>query len=679
MTGKDLWKGRAFKVQSAVALDLQTPQTTGVAELPRTREARPAAPITEAISLSAATRKNVFIACLLVSLFTVAFTLLWWDRYLGVTNDGWHFYHAQQILDGRIPYRDFYLFIPPLHPLRVAAEIGLFGNYLIVPQIFSLLERVILFVVLCIWLCRFFPARYAAVGVITGSALYLSDTSESLSSLHHEAVFWATLAAFCLSTSLRGERRKYLWCAAAGLFAGLAFLGKQTSGVGIAAAIPVFLLFASRCDGWRATLKSLASYAAGLAAPLAAVFGWLARHEALDDYVEQIFLRGPSSKGSLLDILLRPVTMLMEDFYLRRFALMAVVIVAVAAFLMHRSKSKAAAAGYSALSPEPSPRRATFFGSRDSVTFIVGGAVASALLLMIGAALARFAEPPTSFFMQAATQVPLFIAEVGVLALLAGYLWRWVRGGLTNEQWQMFAFAFTTSAIVATLALSWVAFVSMLIPALPLLVSLALSRFNDSFNDNRSNRLVTLARIFVLVGCAVVVVITVWSKMTTPYSWASWREPAAHTATQTSALPQLAGLKLSPSTKERVERITQLIEQHSAPDETVFVYPHMPIFYTLADRRPPTFAAVHFFDVSPDYIARRDAQTILEQPPAVIVDFEFTEEQILDNEHLFRDGNRSGQRDMIAAIKTLTADYDLLESYVVSPRGNTVRVWAKRR
>src|SRR5271154_7037265 len=74
-------------------------------------------------------KRTSSLAAALPVLFCLAFILLWWNRYLAVTNDGWHFLHGLQISNGRIPYRDFFLFIPPLHPLKEAALIALFGNH----------------------------------------------------------------------------------------------------------------------------------------------------------------------------------------------------------------------------------------------------------------------------------------------------------------------------------------------------------------------------------------------------------------------------------------------------------------------------------------------------------------------------------------------------------------------
>ncbi len=604
------------------------------------------------LSAAESSKKSVTLACLAVCIFTLAFTLLWWNRYLAVTNDGWHFFHAQQIVAGRMPYRDFYLFIPPLHPLRIALEIKLFGNYLIVPQIFGLLERLLLFSVLCVWLCRLFPARYAAFGVMSGVALYLADVSETLSSLHHEAVFWATLAAFCLSTSLRSVRQKTSWCLAAGFFAGLAFAGKQTSGIGVTLAIAAFLLLTEWRDGMRSMMKSLAVYFTGFALPVSAIALWLYSNQALGACVEQIFLRGASSKGSLSSLLIRPITMTFAESYTRRNAFAAVLVVTSAIFLIRRFGRQAQSAN-----------------STPNLILILVGALAA----IFAGVLLSYSRMPDfgSYFVKATGEAPLYIAVIGTGALFFYYTFLWLKNRLDPEQVQIWLFSFTTFAVIVTLSLSWAVFVSMLVPAMPFLIAFALSRL-------QGRGVMRVARVVLFAACVAMITLATWYKFVRPYDWAFWLEPNVSEATESSTLAELGGLNLSPMTKERVETIVQLIQQNAAPDEAIFVHPHMPIFYSLAHRRPATFAAVHFIDVAPDYIAREDATILVANAPAVIVDFEFTEEQLRDQEELFRSGNRSGQRDLIETIQRLSADYDLLQSFPLPPQKNVIRVWARR-
>jgi hypothetical protein len=40
---------------------------------------------------------------LVVFFFALLFILPWWNRYLGLTNEGWYQFFGKQILQGRIP------------------------------------------------------------------------------------------------------------------------------------------------------------------------------------------------------------------------------------------------------------------------------------------------------------------------------------------------------------------------------------------------------------------------------------------------------------------------------------------------------------------------------------------------------------------------------------------------
>ena len=88
----------------------------------------------------------------LLILFVSAAVLPWWNRYIAVTNDAWHYFYGQQILAGKVPYKDFYLFIPPLYALKNLSLIALFGNHLIVPHLAAIAEMMVLAVVLIAWI-----------------------------------------------------------------------------------------------------------------------------------------------------------------------------------------------------------------------------------------------------------------------------------------------------------------------------------------------------------------------------------------------------------------------------------------------------------------------------------------------------------------------------------------------
>jgi hypothetical protein len=147
-------------------------------------------------------------------------------------------------------------------------------------------------------------------------------------------------------------------------------------------------------------------------------------------------------------------------------------------------------------------------------------------------------------------------------------------------------------------------------------------------------------------------------RVSSPFSWDSWTDDPISKATAQSRQPMLKGIYMSPDMAAFTDRLTSLIDSHSRVNDSVFIYSYQPLWYVLANRWPPTYAQVHFFDVAPDGLCRRDAERIVKERPAVIVDF--VGDSDLWNEKLFRAGHRSGQRDLHDQIyQLIDADYRL--------------------
>ena len=92
------------------------------------------------------------------------------------------------------------------------------------------------------------------------------------------------------------------------------------------------------------------------------------------------------------------------------------------------------------------------------------------------------------------------------------------------------------------------------------------------------------------------------------------------------------------------------------------MFPWAPLFYAFSQRKPATFAYVHWFDVTPDYVALRDAAELRAHPPTVIVYFPFSQEQVRDQERRFRGGGNSGQRELIKTVEDLAKTYKLVDA-----------------
>ena len=583
-------------------------------------------------------KRTSSLAAALPVLFCLAFILLWWNRYLAVTNDGWHFLHGLQISNGRIPYRDFFLFIPPLHPLKEAALIALFGNHLIGPQILGIIERLIEALVLFLWLREMFTPFTASLSTLFTMCLFLGDPSETLSSLHEEAVFFPLLVCVSLCQALRG-RGTSLWIFLAGMFAGLSILSKQTSGAAATlAGVALFPAVIWSMRGIRRALRDQAPFLLGWIIPVGAVCCWLAVNNALGAFVADTLTQGTAAKGSLAQMLTRPARMIAGDVYERRYLAVALFALAVSLLIAFRARR----------------REAAFL--EDEKPWTVWLAATAAGVLIVSWLLSTPAFPtPRPMWRDSVQSITALIGEAGCLGIFLVNLPAFLRRKLSPGRAACFfigGFSFLNAFL---LSLSWPVFVSMLFPGFAFVFALVLSRMSMV-------RFRLPLRIVAVLLSAIGMTLVCWGKLETPFFWGGWREPNVRRATVRLDYPELAGMRVSPETAAFVNSVAGAIQAHSSPGDPIFVYPHIPIFYILAHRTPPTLSFIHFIDTTPDFVAEQDARRLLDHPPAVIVWFDQNETEVREGELNFRGGRRSGQRSIIAAIQQLSSTYSIVNT-----------------
>jgi hypothetical protein len=91
----------------------------------------------------------------------------------------------------------------------------------------------------------------------------------------------------------------------------------------------------------------------------------------------------------------------------------------------------------------------------------------------------------------------------------------------------------------------------------------------------------------------------------------------------------------------------------------------------------PTVTGSHNIDVVNDDFAREEAKRLLANKPAVLIFYRESEDFLQARERMWRHGNRSGQRDLIAAVETLAREYTLAATYVVPPDNREVSVYVQ--
>jgi hypothetical protein len=134
---------------------------------------------------------------------------------------------------------------------------------------------------------------------------------------------------------------------------------------------------------------------------------------------------------------------------------------------------------------------------------------------------------------------------------------------------------------------------------------------------------------------------------------------------------------LAPNTVDFVDSTVRIIQENSTPQDTIFIYPELGIFYGLSERRFATFSASHNLDTVPDAFAREEAQRLLRAQPAVLIYGPKSEQLLQADEQTWRQGKPSGQRDIVAAVETLAREYKLVRTFRLYPLGEPVYVFVR--
>jgi hypothetical protein len=600
-------------------------------------------------------RKQLAFAVLIVTGLNLAFLLSFWNRFLGPSVSGMFLEFASRLLSGKVPYRDFYVVVTPFYIFRTAAIVKLFGPSLAALRLVDIGYRCALAAILVIWLAKVVRIPYAALGALASIAVFSTDPADPLTSYHLEATFWALLGAFLLSY-VKWERRKSLKNIAlicgSGACCSICVFTKQTEGGGITLALLIVIAGLSMRDlGLGPAVLRLLAFCAGWILPAAVLLGWLARNGALKAFATAIFLDGPSAKGSPGHILTR----VFFDGYgswpgNAVYLLLGICIM----LLVVRMVRKASAA-------PPSPTRGMLHLT------VIAAAGAAALLAGYAAGAFALRSPAQAYSLETAS---IFFAFFGVFSLAVYYTLILAQRRMTEVERQRWLLVMASFWICYTMSWSWVAWGPMAFPALGVVIALILE-------DLLSRPRTSVLRYSLAAAAVLLLSVSEAGRVSCPFSWNSWTDGPIRNATASSRQRALSGIHMSPETAAFVDRLTSLIDDHSRANDSVFIYSYQPLWYVLADRWPPTYAQVHFLDVTPDDLSRRDAQRIVKERPAVIVDFVGDSE--LWNEKLFRAGRRSGQRDLQDQMyQLINANYRLEAAITLKENLVPVRVFVLR-
>ncbi len=579
----------------------------------------------------------------------LVYNLLFFNRYFPLT-EGWFSLYGRLIRAGQVPYRDFYLFLPPLYPCQLAAITGVFGDEFIVLRTAGVLVILALAWVTYALFTRWFPPYASAFAAFVALVYYQSGVAHITYDFTQFLTLYALLGLYFLIRHLEagprpgaGWWKRHRLLLLAGFFAACAFLIKHSNGAFVVLGTGLATAVGAWRGGWRRMAGELFALGCGMLAPVALVVGWLASCGALGEACDQLLRGAVQSKGNLGDILFAWLGRVFDAEYpgrLKGFALcllpaLAVLAVAGRVFRGRLRQNVHAAPLNLAILLVLLPLTLTAV-----LAPYLRPETARRLLAVPGGGLFDYGFPLTGIHV-----IVLSTATLGVL-LACG-----AAGGFTRRplipRTQFVAVLFILGLMAGNGTSAGLSEISCFF-VVGLLTAWLMARAAD---------LMLLKAAVALLGCSAVAYLA-GCKYEHPYWWWFVEQPDVRQGTVACHLPGLRGMRLSPRAAETVREVVEAVRAEVPAGAPIFCFPHIPQFYLLTDRWPTTAGKVHWFDFLPDDRARADAARLRRDPPPALVYMDLPEIVWTTHEELFRQGRPLGQRELRAVLSELTETGD---------------------
>ena len=637
----------------------------------------------------AAKNKIVNLLSVLLGTIVVCYSMLYFNNTYPIS-EGWGVNYAELVLHGKIPYRDFYYYLPPLNILIELIFWKLSFGSLLAFRGWYLLQRIVICILMFHLLSKVFKVHIAFGACVLTVFIGSGDLYDLIGDYNQTMVLLTVLLLYGTNQFVqsRNAMQRQLGLAVSGAVLGCMFLNKQTI---FAAAFCVFwvvltVLCVLNRDGdyW----KYLLSVAGGIVLPLAVAAAYLLANGAFVSFVEQVFLN-VDSKGSIFEILV--VTWLGRLWN----PMMIGAVFSGAALLIIDSKREdgrppskwgvvllllSVLAVICAISAQ---EMQDLWGVLVKHPFVIGAfgtciatlilfivctgkmkcrslqmsycekeaqiaCVCAVVLAAIPAFSIDFAKElylNTSIFRT--IQEKLWLALMLASMVLLGFLLCQQRGKtdpqqrVRNEQ-----LIFMNCGGIALLYSGAMATGNSAPPANSLRVALPLLLCVIGSLEMNHRNVSAVLKGSVSAICIVLAMSCVSQKVVCSYAWwGSYMYPEDEKICSTD-IPAMAGIKVSPNHKELYETVVSVIENNVSDDAEIWGYPHIKLFNILTNRyNMDTFVPVLFYDVVSDRYVEKELELLNQHLPDVII-----WEEIADckevHETLFRNGKPLKQRDI---------------------------------
>ena len=633
----------------------------------------------------------------------VGFSMVYFNNTYPIS-EGWGVFNAELMNHGKVPYRDFYFYLPPLSLWMDALMWKLSFGLLFMYRVWRLVERIAIFVLVYNLLKRYFHCVYAFIGCAFTAILATGDTYDLFGDYNQTMALLAILLLYSAIAFVNAQelKKKLKWLFICGCFLGGMFLNKQT--IFLASFICYFICLGVYCLRAKDAgfIKYCVAVALGILAPLTLTAVYLLLNGALMPFIEQVFLN-TDGKGSLQDIIINSLTGKLFHYAMWVLALFPFALgmyartVASDGRLDKREYRPASflllAVDLCVIAELYQHCFRAFYGSVKG-HYKMELVMAFGILLCVGCAIycvRRKLEPAKRLlFINLAACLGVGMV-LGATALsesysmsvhAQGFLFLYIQNDF--EKWCLYStlILFILSVTVlwkteygkplmffscAGFSLFYAGIMAANISAapahiiriaLPLVICAILSL------EFREKLVSGVVKGLIWATCIALSVVCISEKNIYAYGWWGSAESPRWEETFETDIPALKGFRFSQYRKELYEFVTNTINENADEDAVVWGYPHIRLFNILTNRyNMDTFVPVLFPDVVSDKYVLTELEMLREHLPDIVV-WETIPSMLETHEGVFRKGEPLKQREVEAFFaEKFETDYTLLGSY----------------
>lgn len=482
--------------------------------------------------------------------------------------EGWWHVYARWIDQGRIPYKDFELLVPPGYPYLIWALTHIVGEQFLHLRILGCLLQSVIAVQLY-YLFRGLIGKYMALVLAFFGNIYLYSGAASITyDYHYFAIFFILGAGLILQKSnffdtkafLKSDSRLYI---VAGVCIALSSLIKQTYAIAFGLFIVLYLIvriiYEKHC--WKIVVKKLAYFFLPWLSILILVALYFAGYGSLNQMIQQVFLGATEVKGSTNTIAFKWLSGLWEPFWISYNA-RSIVILIFTCFI------------FSVLTKKWKFLKTSSHSENLSLTIAAGILVLTLVLIRLNIIDSKF---------EIASQIWQIVRETMFLAPLLVLVYMLIRFRKLDSPW--------VPLIIIGLAFIWGNGMSAGLTEYGTFFS-SITAFAFIVSLFGLNKMISLT---VLITVFITSTVMYGNRLVQPYSWWGYSTPSVSKATVTSEIGLTKGLKFSKEGYKEFKEISNRLKTLSCKGE-VIGYPHMPIFALDSNRLPEGRAGVYWFD-----------------------------------------------------------------------------------